>query len=185
MGRHEGVRGPLGPQGVRGKPFRKSSALACVSRFAGYCILVLAVLFASLMIITTLASGADARMRTATTSRHCLQSETYRVLQDLEAFVGPVKLISTCRPGARIAGTRHMSHHSNGTAVDFWTPRKASAIRYLRSRRDVFVMTYRDMSHVHFNTGQIGARFGAWSGHRKRYAHRHKHNSKRRIAVAQ
>lgn len=96
--------------------------------------------------------------KAASASRSCLTGDTRAVLSRLEARIGKVKIVSTCRPGARIRGTGRQSKHAIGRAVDFNTPRKAQAIAFLRSQ-GVFVMTYCGMSHVHFNTGQSGASF--------------------------
>ena len=94
----------------------------------------------------------------ASASRSCLTGDTRAVLNRLEGRIGKVRVVSTCRPGARIRGTNRQSKHAIGRAVDFNTPRKAQAIAFLRSQ-GVFVMTYCGMSHVHFNTGQSGASF--------------------------
>lgn len=94
----------------------------------------------------------------ASTSRACLTSDTRSVLARLEARIGSVKIASTCRPGAVIAGTGRPSFHRYGKAVDFNTPKRGSAIAFLRSQ-GVFVMTYCGSSHIHFNTGQRGASF--------------------------
>lgn len=108
----------------------------------------------------------------ASTSRSCLTSDTRAVLGRLEARVGTVKIVSTCRPGARIAGTNRQSKHAIGRAVDFNTRNKAAAISFLRSQ-GVFVMTYCNMGHVHFNTGQRGTSFcgsrGVYASARKRW----------------
>lgn len=94
----------------------------------------------------------------ASASRSCLTGDTRAVLNRLESRIGKVRIVSTCRPGARIRGTNRQSKHAIGRAVDFHTPRKAQAIAFLRSQ-GVFVMTYCGMGHVHFNTGQSGASF--------------------------
>ena len=94
----------------------------------------------------------------ASTSRACLTSDTQAVLSKLEARIGKVSIVSTCRPGARIAGTNRQSKHAIGRAVDFNTRNKAAAISFLKSQ-GVFVMTYCGMSHVHFNTGQRGVSY--------------------------
>lgn len=94
----------------------------------------------------------------ASTSRSCLTGDTRAVLSRLEARVGKVSVVSTCRTGARIAGTNRQSKHAVGRAVDFNTRNKGAAIAFLRSQ-GVFVMTYCGMSHVHFNTGQSGSSF--------------------------
>lgn len=117
-----------------------------------------------LFALSVLSADASTRQRTlsgyakATTSRACLTPDTRAILNRMEAVVGPVKIVSTCRPGARIAGTRRMSKHAVGRAVDFQTSRKGAAIRFLMAQ-GVFVMTYCRMSHVHFNTAQRGASF--------------------------
>lgn len=109
----------------------------------------------------------------ASVSRSCLTADTRAVLGRLEARVGKVSIVSTCRPGAMIAGTNRQSKHAIGRAVDFNTPRKAAAISFLRSQ-GVFVMTYCGMSHVHFNTGQSGASFcgSQYMSARKRWKRR-------------
>jgi hypothetical protein len=94
----------------------------------------------------------------ASSSRSCLTADTRAVLARLEARVGAVSIVSTCRPGATIAGTGRPSFHRYGKAVDFNTRKKAAAISFLRTQ-GVFVMTYCGMSHVHFNTGQVGTSF--------------------------
>jgi hypothetical protein len=94
----------------------------------------------------------------ASTSRSCLTGDTRAVLNRLEARIGKVQVVSTCRPRARIRGTSRQSKHAIGRAVDFNTRNKAAAISFLRSQ-GVFVMTYCGMSHVHFNTGQSGTSF--------------------------
>ncbi len=96
----------------------------------------------------------------SSTARSCLTGQTRAVLDRLEARVGKVSIISTCRPGSVIAGTRRPSYHRYGMAVDFKTPRKAEAVAFLRTQR-VFVMTYSTHKHIHFNTGQSGVKLGA------------------------
>lgn len=96
--------------------------------------------------------------RAASASRSCLTADTRAVLARLEARVGSVQIVSTCRPGATIAGTGRPSFHRYGKAVDFNTRNKAGAIAFLRTQ-GVFVMTYCGMSHIHFNTGQVGTSF--------------------------
>lgn len=102
----------------------------------------------------------------ASTSRSCLTPETRAVLTRLESRIGAVSIVSTCRAGATIAGTGRPSFHRYGKAVDFNTRNKGAAIAFLRTQ-GVFVMTYCGMSHVHFNTGQVGTSF---CGARNAYA---------------
>jgi len=111
----------------------------------------------------------------ASSSVSCLTADTRAVLSRLEARVGKVSIVSTCRPGATIAGTGRPSFHRYGKAVDFSTRNKAAAIAFLRTQ-GVFVMTYCGMSHVHFNTGQHGASF---CGSKARYASARKRSRRR------
>lgn len=76
--------------------------------------------------------------------------------------VGNVQVISTCRPGARIATTGKMSKHASGQAIDFRVPgRKAEVVAWLRQNHNAGgTMTYSDMDHIHVD---VGARFVALS----------------------
>jgi uncharacterized protein YcbK (DUF882 family) len=71
-----------------------------------------------------------------------------------------VQVISTCRPGARIATTGKVSKHASGQAIDFRVPgRKAEVISWLRQNHNAGgTMTYSDMDHIHVD---VGARFVA------------------------
>jgi uncharacterized protein YcbK (DUF882 family) len=91
----------------------------------------------------------------ATTSRSCLTAETRQLLERVEARFGPVQIVSTCRPGAVIAGTSHASMHRYGRAVDFNAPpgRKAEIVRWLAANNAGGTMTYASMSHIHMDTG--------------------------------
>ena len=104
-----------------------------------------------------------------TASRGCLTGDTQRVLSGLEARFGAVKVISTCRPGARIAGNGRPSQPGFGRAVDF-VPRpgqRAAALAWLRANANGAVITYAS-GHIHFDTG--GYRVYASSGARRAYA---------------
>jgi len=104
-------------------------------------------------------------------SRSCLTGATASILNQLEARVGKVSIVSTCRSGATIAGTRRPSYHRYGMAVDFHTPNKSAAIAFLKTQ-PVLIMTYSNMGHIHFNTGQKGIVYGANAYGGKRYANR-------------
>lgn len=92
--------------------------------------------------------------RGGSVSRACLTAQTRAVLARLEASFGSVKVISTCRRGAVIAGTRRPSLHRYGMAVDFVPPpgHRAGMINWLRANSGGMVITYRS-GHVHFDTG--------------------------------
>jgi hypothetical protein len=113
------------------------------------------------------------RHRGATASIACLTPQTQRTWYALKARVSDVKAISTCVV-KKIAGTNRPSFHSFGMAVDFTTRHKATAIAFLRSQ-GVFVMTYCNMGHVHFNHGQSGYSGCGVKTYRGIYAKRKKH----------
>jgi hypothetical protein len=102
--------------------------------------------------------------------RNCLTSAVHAVLDKIEARFGPVKVISTCRPGARIAGSGRISRHASGNAVDFEAgSRKGAIIDWLvANHKTGGTMTYPDMSHIHVDVGQ---HFVSLAGGRK-YASR-------------
>jgi hypothetical protein len=87
--------------------------------------------------------------------RACLTAEVRALLDRVERQFGPVKAISTCRPGAFIAGTAHLSRHASGNAVDFLAgTRKAAIVEWLMANhRDGGTMTYADMDHIHIDVG--------------------------------
>ncbi len=89
------------------------------------------------------------------TSTGCLTSEARNLLGRIRARFGNVQVISTCRPGARIATTGRRSKHASGQAVDFRVPgRKAEVVRWLiANHRSGGTMTYRDMDHIHVDVG--------------------------------
>jgi uncharacterized protein YcbK (DUF882 family) len=88
------------------------------------------------------------------------------VLAQREGRFGPVNVISTCRPGAVIAGTGRPSMHRYGRAVDFrpTSPgQRAAMLAWLRGNAGGSVITYRS-GHIHFDTG------GAYASARRSYA---------------
>src|SRR5262249_12564792 len=88
--------------------------------------------------------------RAPSASRECLTGETRSLLNRVEATFGPVQVISTCRPGAVIAGTNHASQHRYGKAVDFVAPagKKAAIVRWLAANNRGGTMTYAHMNHI-------------------------------------
>jgi len=94
------------------------------------------------------------------TSTTCLTSEARNVLARIRSKFNNVEIVSTCRPGAKIAGTNYPSKHASGQAIDFRVPgRKAEVVRWLIANyRNGGIMTYNDMDHIHVD---VGARFVA------------------------
>jgi uncharacterized protein YcbK (DUF882 family) len=90
-----------------------------------------------------------------TASRSCLTPDTRALLNRVEATFGSVQVISTCRPGAVVAGTGHASQHRYGRAVDFDAPpgRKAAIVQWLAANNAGGTMTYAHMGHIHMDTG--------------------------------
>jgi hypothetical protein len=99
----------------------------------------------------------------ASASRGCLQASARGLLERIEAQFGAVQVISTCRPGARIAGSGKPSKHGFGLAVDFDAGgRKAAIISWLRANHHSGgIMTYRNMSHIHVDIGPRFVSLGA------------------------
>jgi Peptidase M15/Bacterial SH3 domain len=87
--------------------------------------------------------------------RACLTFAARALLERIEARFGPVRLVSTCRPGALIAGTGRPSRHASGNAVDFEAgTRKAEIVEWLiANHHEGGTMTYADMSHIHVDIG--------------------------------
>jgi hypothetical protein len=104
------------------------------------------------------------RDRQADRLRTCLKPAARALLERIEAEFGPMQIISTCRPGARIAGTGRISKHATGEAIDFSAGRrKAEVVRWLiANHKSGGIMTYADMSHIHVD---VGYRFVALNAH--------------------
>lgn len=92
------------------------------------------------------------------TSRSCLQPQASALLGRIEAQFGPVQLVSTCRPGAVIAGSGKPSKHRYGLAIDFNAgSRKGAIVQWLiANHHSGGTMTYSGMNHIHVD---IGPRF--------------------------
>lgn len=102
-------------------------------------------------------------------SRGCLQASARALLDRIEAQFGAVSVISTCRPGARIAGSGKPSKHGFGLAVDFEAGgRKAAIVNWLRANHHAGgTMTYARMSHIHVDIGPRFVSLGSGGGRRR------------------
>lgn len=87
--------------------------------------------------------------------RACLTPAARALLDRIEQKFGPVKVMSTCRSGAIIAGTGRASRHASGNAVDFDAgSRKAAILEWLiANHRRGGIMTYAGMDHIHVDIG--------------------------------
>ena len=101
--------------------------------------------------------------------RACLTEPARAMLDDIEKRFGPVRVVSTCRAGATIAGTGRPSRHASGNAVDFDAgARKEQIIAWLiANHKGGGTMTYPDMDHIHVD---IGRHFVSLAGRRIRSA---------------
>ncbi|MBS0233204.1 MAG: DUF882 domain-containing protein [Proteobacteria bacterium] len=93
--------------------------------------------------------------RLSGTSTECLTSEARNLLARIRSQFSNVEIVSTCRPGAKIAGTNYPSRHASGQAIDFRVPgRKAEVVRWLIAHDHMGgIMTYSDMDHIHVDVG--------------------------------
>jgi hypothetical protein len=105
-------------------------------------------------------TGRAVASLSAGTSTTCLTADAQTLLGRIRAQFGNVEIVSTCRPGATIAGTNIPSKHASGQAIDFRVPgRKAEVVRWLMANDHMGgIMTYSDMDHIHVD---VGARFVA------------------------
>jgi len=111
----------------------------------------------------------------------CLPGSVKAKLAQIRAKFGPVRIVSTHRPGARIAGSGKRSYHASCRAVDFHAPRgkRGSVVAWLKRNHSGGVGTYScRMHHIHIDNGPrvrfhhcVNAR-GRAVGKKRRYAKR-------------
>lgn len=102
--------------------------------------------------------------RSAGTSRTCLQASARALLNRIESQFGAVQIVSTCRPGAVIAGSGKPSKHRYGLAIDFNAPagKKGAIVQWLiKNHRSGGTMTYAGMNHIHVDVGPRFVSLGA------------------------
>lgn len=101
-------------------------------------------------------ASAVRRQGGPSTSRTCLPMKLRSLLSTIESQYGPVQVISTHRPGARIAGTHHASLHASCRAVDFHPAkgRYREVLAYLQNNWDGGIGTYSGtLHHLHVDVG--------------------------------
>jgi hypothetical protein len=102
----------------------------------------------------------------------CLPSSLKNTLAQLNARFGTVRVISTHRSGARIAGSGKRSYHADCRAVDFHPPagKHAAVVAWLAVNHAGGLGTYSGRhSHIHIDSGPR-YRFHKGGGSSKRYA---------------
>jgi hypothetical protein len=98
------------------------------------------------------------------TSRSCLQASARALLNRIESQFGAVSIVSTCRPGAVIAGSGKPSKHRYGLAIDFNAPsgKKGAIVSWLiKNHHSGGTMTYAGMNHIHVDVGPRFVSLGA------------------------
>lgn len=101
-------------------------------------------------------AAAPAEAGGASTGTGCLPSALKSTLSQLRAKFGPLVVVSTNRPGARIAGSGNRSYHASCRAVDFHPPgaKKSAVLAWLRSNFGGGIGTYScGMHHIHIDNG--------------------------------
>lgn len=103
----------------------------------------------------------------ASSNKGCLTSEARALLGRIQSKFGNVEIISTCRPGARIATSGRPSKHASGQAIDFRVPgRKKEVVNWLiNNHHSGGTMTYSDMDHIHVDVGSHFVALNRPSGH--------------------
>jgi len=99
--------------------------------------------------------GGDVAAAHFTASLDCLTPAARALFGRIEAHFGALQVLSTCRPGARVAGTGEISRHSSGNAIDFLAGgRKAEVVNWLiANHTSGGTMTYTDADHIHVDIG--------------------------------
>ncbi len=118
----------------------------------------------------------------------CLPGSVKAKLAQIRKKFGPVRIVSTHRPGARIAGSGKRSFHASCRAVDFHPPRGKyrQVLAFLRSSHSGGLGTYScGMHHIHLDNGPrvrfhhcVNAR-GKPVGKKRRYASKKKYYKKK------
>lgn len=115
-------------------------------------------LLAILIPAVTLLSSfqADAARSGASSGSGCLPGVLKTRLSQIRARFGSVRVISTFRRGARIAGSGRRSYHASCRAVDFLPPagKYRAVVAWLKSNHFGGIGTYScGMNHIHIDNG--------------------------------
>jgi hypothetical protein len=95
------------------------------------------------------------RAEAASTSESCLPGVLKTRLAEVRKRFGPIKVVSTHRPGARINGSGKPSYHGSCRAVDFVPPsgKYRAVTKFLYAVHDGGIGTYTCMNHIHIDNG--------------------------------
>lgn len=103
-----------------------------------------------------IAAPAVQDAQAASSSTGCLPGALRARLSQVRSKFGSIRVVSTHRPGARIAGSGRRSLHSSCRAVDFVPPRGkyGAVVAWLRANHGGGVGTYScGMHHIHIDNG--------------------------------
>ncbi len=116
---------------------------------------VMVTVLAMVMTGAVLNAPAAAARGGATTSEGCLPGVLRTRLAQVRKNFGSIQVVSTHRPGAKIAGTRTTSYHASCRAADFVPPKGKYGIvtRWLYANHEGGVGTYTCMNHIHIDNG--------------------------------
>ncbi|MGI8724078.1 MAG: D-Ala-D-Ala carboxypeptidase family metallohydrolase [Methyloceanibacter sp.] len=119
------------------------------------------IVFALFMFLAAVgAAAAPASARSAqrpSTSQAFIPQDLKRTIAEIERRFGAVQVVSTHRPGAKIAGSGNRSKHADCRAVDFNPPRGkyGQVASWLKANHKGGVGTYScGMNHIHIDNGQ-------------------------------
>jgi hypothetical protein len=115
--------------------------------------------FLSAVLLAALAGPASARYKPPyrpSTGMSCEPTVLRQTIEDIRHRFGPVQVMSTHRPGAKIAGTGHRSLHADCRAVDFDPPpgKYQEVVAWLKQNHHGGLGTYScGMHHIHIDNG--------------------------------
>lgn len=143
--------------------------------------------YAAMLVCTVaMVMGALPAMAPTKASADCLPSTLSQRLSQIRSKFGAVKIISTFRRGALIAGTRRTSYHASCRAVDFIPPpgKYAQVASWLKANHGGGVGTYGcGMHHIHIDSGPH-VRFHKCAGGGGGHRHASRNRSRNRTYAA-
>ena len=113
-------------------------------------------LFSAILLTATIFTVPSGIVSPVEASTSCLPSSVKSTLAGIRQQFGSVRVISTFRPGARIAGSGRPSYHASCQAVDFYPPRGQyrAVVAWVRRNHSGGVGTYScGMNHIHIDSG--------------------------------
>jgi uncharacterized protein YcbK (DUF882 family) len=110
----------------------------------------------SALFICTALAATSSSAAAYSTSTGCLPGNVKSALWDIQKRFGKIQVVSTHRPGARIAGSGRQSYHASCRAVDFKAPsgKHSAVVSWLKSNFSGGIGTYScSMHHIHIDNG--------------------------------